>query len=135
MVGKAYPPPIRKFHNRVQKYIGYNKMSELQQTAKIMRQTALKLINYIRENNIYMVKNDDKFIINLLIDAQIQLLEYAFNVKPGDETDAIRSIKEKPLLRQSFINQLLDTVRFAVLVKDEEFIHITNEYLNTLVIS
>lgn len=109
-------------------------MDSQEQSRLVMIKTALRLINYVKDNNITVIKSDDWFIIYLLCDSQSELKEFIISEDTVKKQDLLNSLIKEPVLRQNHIRQLLSIVNDAILFNLEEFSHITKEYLNTLTI-
>ncbi len=102
-------------------------------TASIMTNGALNLVNYLLLNNITIIKNDDSFILDIIVNNQYSIYEYINNKYSIQKLK--NDLSKNAIYRQGLILQLLDIARQAVYAKDERFNHITKEYLNSLSIS
>lgn len=103
-------------------------------TADIMKDLALDLINYLKSNNITIVKNDDFNIVNMLINTQVKLNEYICGSN-SLQVDNITHIRNDSNYRQNLIRNSLYTVKLGVSVNHPDFNHITLEFLDSLIIS
>lgn len=109
-------------------------MDSQEQSRLIMIKTALNLINYVKDNNITIIKSDDWFIIYLLCNSQSELKEFITFHNTVKEQDLLNNLIKEPALRQNHIRQLLSIVNDGITFNLKEFSHITKEYLNTLTI-
>lgn len=108
-------------------------MDTFERSKLIMLQASLNLINYVKDNNITVIRNDDWYIINLICNTQCQLNEYIVLDAVGPAS-TINNLKNDSLYRQTVIRQLLSIASDGIVWRLEEFSHITKEYLNSLTI-